>query len=174
MAKAPSAKAYLCHSSADIWAWFTKVFEQCNNVQTSTGIMKKGRPKKMLCMMHSLHEINKQTKWGHNKALWDPIFKPQMLVASKNRAFNETRWQEMERGQFVLLIHQGFGSFCGLTQEGERGWVQFNKLSGALFYSLLKKKKKELRTLKVPQKVFFLRIPYLCWPRTSETLKVCW
>lgn len=62
-----------------------------------------------------------------------------MLVVSKNQTFNETRWQEMELGQFVLLIHQNFGSSCSLTQEGEWGRFQVKKLSGALFAAFCKK-----------------------------------
>ena len=39
----------------------------CNNVQTN--VMHKSRPSKMPCMMHGVHEINKQTKRGYNKAI---------------------------------------------------------------------------------------------------------
>lgn len=52
----------------------------------------------MLRVVHSLQEINKQTKWGYNKAIWGPIFKIQMLVvpnAEPQIRLDDKRWNRV-------------------------------------------------------------------------------
>lgn len=68
----------------------------CIEVQQCANKRNEQKPlEKMLCMMHSLHEINKQTKWGYNKAIKAPIFKSRCLWSQKTKPLmrlDDKRW----------------------------------------------------------------------------------
>lgn len=88
-------------------------------------------------MMHSLHKVNKLTERGYNKPI-SVLFLHPDACGLRNRAFNESRWQAMEQGQFVFLIHQSFGCRRDSTQEWEWRGVKV-KVLGAPTHTFQRK-----------------------------------